>query len=49
MRRCKTDCADDKENLSAKFVKKEKGGDDSDKLCDIQGASEVKLKLIVKT
>lgn len=48
MRHCKTDCSDDKENLSAKFVKKEECGDDSDKLCDIQGTREGKLKLVVK-
>lgn len=49
VRSCKTDCSDNKENLAAKFVKKEKGGYDSDKLCDIQGTREGKLKLVVKT
>lgn len=49
MRNCKTDGTDDKENFAAKFVKKEKGSDDSDKLCDIQGTREGKLKLVIKS
>lgn len=48
MRNCKTEGTDDKENLATNFVKKEKGNDDSDKLCYIQGTSKGKLKLVVK-
>lgn len=48
VRNCKTEGTDDKENLAANFVKKEKGNDDGDKLCNIQGAGEVELKLIVE-